>query len=78
MSWWTWRRQDQGIPISATTQDWKFKEGVQCLVCDKEGLLYKEVEKLYHYFGHVSVNELEQLIRNINRLDERTRGSLVR
>ena len=66
------------IPISATRQDCKFKEVVQCLICDKEGLSYKEVEKLHHYFGHVSVNKLEQLIRNSNRLDERTRGSLIR
>ena len=62
------------IPISATRQDSKFKEVVQCLICDKEGLSYKEVEKLHHYFGHVSVNKLEQLIRNSNQLDEKTRG----
>ena len=44
------------------------------MICDKEGLAYEEVEKLHHYFGHVSVNKLEQLIRNSNRLDEKTRG----
>ena len=62
------------IPISATRQDGKFKEVVQCLICDKEGLSYEEVDKLHHYFGHVSVNKLEQLIKNSNRLDEKIRG----
>ena len=58
------------IPISATRQDAKFKyklfpaadKVVQCLICDKEGLAYEEVEKLHHYFGHVSENKLEQLV----------------
>ena len=61
------------IPISATRQNGKLKEVVQCLICDKE-LSCKEVEKLHHYFGHMSVNKLEQLIRNSKRLDEKTRG----
>ena len=31
------------------------------------------MEKLHHYYGHVSVNKLEQLVRNSERLDEKTR-----
>ena len=63
------------IPISATRPDAKFKyklfpatnKVVQCLICDEKGLAYEEVVKLHHYYGHVSVNKLEQLVRNSER-----------
>ena len=44
------------------------------MVCETKGLTYKEVEKLPHYFGHVSVDKLEQLTKNSERLDSRTKG----
>lgn len=50
------------IPISRPKQGDRYAEEIQCLVCETKWLSYKEVEKLHHYFGHVSVLRLEQLI----------------
>ena len=64
------------INIQAPKRDCDFKEEVHCLVCDTKGLSLKEVEKLHHYFGHVSVEKLEKLIKNADRLDDETKEHL--
>ena len=52
------------------------KDEISCLVCENKGLSLKEVEKLHHYFGHVSGEKLEKLIKNSKQLDEATKEHL--
>ena len=57
----------------------KENSSLECLVCDENvarELNLKEVEKLHQYFGHVSQQKLENLIKNANKMSPEVQSNL--
>ena len=52
---------------------------VECLICTENAvkeLTRKEIEKLHQYFGHVSQNKLENLIKKADKMNPEVQNSL--